>query len=306
MFRGASRRILAAVIACAVSCVVCFAAQAADTSRIVSIGGAVTEILYALGADKNVVAIDTTSLYPPQAMQEKASVGYMRALSAEGVLGLNPTLILATEGSGPKETMMVLQEAKVPMVVVPDHFDGEGIVKKIEIIAKAVDAQARGKCMTDQVRKSLNSLQTLRAGVKAPKRVMFVLSLVSGRAMVTGRNTAADGIIRMAGAVNAITDYDGYKQISDEAVIAAKPDILLAMERGGPNPVTADELFSIAAFSGTPAAQGKHFVAMNGLYLLGFGPRSARAARDLALAVYPDLARTAPAVEPPRDDACRE
>jgi iron complex transport system substrate-binding protein len=266
------------------------AAAATDTSRIVSIGGAVTEIIYALGADKNVVAIDTTSVYPPRAAAEKASVGYMRAVSAEGVLGLRPSLILATEGSGPKETMAVLQAAKVPLIKVPDSHTGDGIIEKIQIIAKALNAQARGKCIVDQVRKDLDDLQKVRAGIRAPKRVMFVLSLVNGRAMVSGRNTAADGIITMAGAVNVVTEYEGYKAISDEAVIAAKPDIILAMDRGGPNPVTADHVFGLAAFSGTPAATDRRFIAMDGLYLLGFGPRTARAARDLTLAIYPQLA----------------
>jgi iron complex transport system substrate-binding protein len=300
MFCRVLGRLLPAMIAFAVS----GAALAVDTSRIVSIGGAVTEILYGLGADKTIVAVDTTSLYPPRAQSEKASVGYMRALSAEGVLGLRTSLILATEGSGPKETMTVLQAANVPMVIVPDHHTGDGIIEKIRVVAKAVGAEARGQCMIDQVRKDLDDLAALRAKVRTPKRVMFVLSLVNGRAMVSGHNTAADGIIAMAGAINAIADYDGYKQISDEAVIAAKPDIILSMERGGPNPVTAADLFAVPAFSGTPAAQGKHFIAMEGLYLLGFGPRSARAARDLAIAIYPNLA--AGAAAPARGDPCHQ
>jgi iron complex transport system substrate-binding protein len=302
MFRDLARRSLAVVVAVGISS----AAQAADTSRIVSIGGAVTEILYGLGAEKNIVAVDTTSLYPPQAMKEKASVGYMRALSAEGVLGLRPSVIIATEGSGPKETMTVLQAAKVPMVIVPDHFTGEGIVEKIQVVAKAIDAEARGKCVAELVTKDLAALEKLRGGIKAPKRVMFVLSLVNGRAMVAGRHTAADGIIKMAGAVNAISEYDGYKPMSDESVVAAKPDVILAMERVGPNHIEAAELFALPAFSTTPAAKEKRFVAMDGLYLLGFGPRTARAARDLAVAVYPELAAAAPALEPLRDDACRE
>ena len=70
-----------------------------DFSRVVSVGGAVTEILYGLGLEKNIVGIDTTSLYPPRAAAEKPSVGYMRQLSAEGVLGLRPTVILAIDGS---------------------------------------------------------------------------------------------------------------------------------------------------------------------------------------------------------------
>src|SRR5215203_3259554 len=88
-----------------------------DTSRIISIGGAITEILYSLGLARQIVAVDSTSTFPPQALREKANVGYMRQLSPEGVLGLKPSLILMTEGSGPKETIAVLQAATIPLVL---------------------------------------------------------------------------------------------------------------------------------------------------------------------------------------------
>jgi iron complex transport system substrate-binding protein len=265
----------------------------ADTSRIVSIGGAVTEILYGLGKDKTIVGIDTTSLYPPRAATDKPSVGYMRQLSAEGVLGLRPSLVLAIEGSGPKETMAVLEAAQVPLVVVPDSYSGEGIVKKIDLIARATGASAQGACMVARVRADLAALGRFRSAIHKKKRVLFVLSFVGGRAMVSGRHTAADGIIRMAGAENAIDAYDGYKPISNEAVIAARPDVVLSMQRGGPGAVNADIVFAHPAFSATPAGAAHAFVSMEGLFLLGFGPRSARAARDLAVALYPDL-RSAP------------
>src|SRR5262245_31645671 len=71
-----------------------------DASRIVSVGGAVTEILYALGLEQRVIAVDTTSLYPPRALAQKPSVGYMRQLSAEGVLALGPSLVLAVRRLG--------------------------------------------------------------------------------------------------------------------------------------------------------------------------------------------------------------
>jgi heme transport system substrate-binding protein len=111
-----------------------------DARRIVSVGGAVTEILYALGLEQRVVAVDTTSLYPPRALTEKPNVGYMRQLSPEGVLGLGPSLVLAAEGSGPKETIAVLEAASVPFVQIPDRFTGAGIVEKIRLIAQATDA----------------------------------------------------------------------------------------------------------------------------------------------------------------------
>ncbi|HYC16846.1 MAG TPA: ABC transporter substrate-binding protein [Pseudolabrys sp.] len=286
VLRGWFRQLTAA--AC-LSLIAGFPVHAGDISRIVSIGGAVTEILYDLGKEQNIVGIDTTSLYPPRAATEKPSVGYMRQLSAEGVLGLRPTLILAIENSGPKDTMAVLDAAHVPLVVVPDNYSEQGIIEKIRVIAKAAAASDRADCLINEVNADLAALARLKTGIAATKRVMFILSFANGRALVAGRNTAADGIIRMAGAQNAVEEYEGYKPVTDEAVIAAKPGVVLTMQRNGPGVVTANDVFSHAAFAATPAAADRSFISMEGLYLLGFGPRSARAARDLATALYPQL-----------------
>jgi iron complex transport system substrate-binding protein len=118
---------------------------------------------------------------------------------------------------------------------------------------------------------------------------MFLLSFVDGKAMVAGRNTAADGIIELAGAENVITAYEGYKPINDEAVVAARPDAILAMQREA-FPLDAKTVFAHPGFALTPAARSRAFFAMDGLYLLGFGPRTALAARDLSVALYPHLA----------------
>ena len=258
-----------------------------DPSRIVSVGGAVTEILYALGLESRIIAVDSTSLYPPRALAEKPSVGYMRQLSPEGVLGLGPSLVLAAEGSGPKDTIAVLEAASVPFVQIPDRFTGDGIVEKIRI-AQATGSAQRGECLIKLVEADLRALAALRARIERPRRALFILSFMNGRPMVAGRATAADGIITLAGAANAITAYDGYKLINDEAVIAARPDAILAMERASFR-LDAKTVFDHPAFATTPAAAQKELISMEGLYLLGFGPRAARAARDLALALYPSL-----------------
>jgi iron complex transport system substrate-binding protein len=278
-----------------------------DTSRIVSIGGAITEILYALGLEQRVVAIDSTSSYPPRALKEKPSVGYMRALSPEGVLGLNPTLILAIEGSGPPEAISVLKSAGVPFVLVPDKFTGDSIIDKIKIVAAAGGSVERGACLARIVAGDLAALADIRAHIEKPRKAAFLLSFINGRAMVAGHNTAADGVLRLAGAINAIDTLDGYKPLNDEAIIAANPDFVLAMQYG-PHPLDAHTVFTHAAFSLTPAARHKAFLAMNSLYLLGFGPRTALAARDLATTLYPGLstARLPSERNAERFQACRE
>jgi heme transport system substrate-binding protein len=277
-----------------------------DAGRIVSVGGAVTEILYALGLEQRVVAVDTTSIYPPRAAAEKPNVGYMRQLSAEGVLGLGPSLVLATEGSGPKGTIAVLEAASVPFVQIPDHFTGSGIVEKIRLIAQATDVVARGECLAALVDGDLAALARLRARIAHPRKAVFILSFTNGRPMVAGRATAADGIMALAGAVNAVTAYDGYKLINDEAVIAAGPDAVLAMERASFR-LDAQTVFAHPAFATTPAAAQQALISMEGLYLLCFGPRTARAARDLAIALYPSIEREPmPSDRTALEEACRK
>jgi iron complex transport system substrate-binding protein len=212
----------------------------------------------------------------------------MRQLSPEGLLGLSPTLVLAIEGSGPKEAIDVLQQTKIPFVVVADKYTGDGIIDKVHVIARDVGVPARGECLAVKVHSDLAAFAGIRKKIQQPARVAFVLSLANGRPMLSGRGTAADGIIRLAGGANAFDDFDGYKLVNDEAIVAAKPEVVVVMDRGG-HALTADAVFSEPALAMTPAAQNKALVSMDGAYLLGFGPRAARAARDLASRLYPDL-----------------
>ena len=257
-----------------------------DTSRIASIGGAVTEIVYALGEQDKLVARDSTSLYPEDALK-LPDVGYMRALSPEGVLSVNPTGLLVVEGSGPKEAIDVLKKASVPFITVPETFDHAGILEKIRVVGKAFGADGKAAELSAEVDADLAAAERLTAGIPEKKRVLFILSMQGGKILAAGSHTAASAIIDLAGAVNAVEGYSGYKQLSDEAAILARPDIILMMDRGAQG-ISEAELFAHPAIAPTPAGQAKKLIRMDGGYLLGFGPRTASAIRDLATALYGD------------------
>lgn len=259
----------------------------ADPSRIASIGGAVTEIVYALGEEDRLVARDSTSLYPEAALK-LPDVGYMRQLSPEGVLSVNPTGILAAEGSGPKETIDVLKKASIPFITVPETFDHAGILEKIRVVGKAFGADEKAAELAASVDADLAAAEKMTAGIPEKRRVLFILSMQGGKILAAGSDTAANGIIELAGAINAVEGYSGYKQLSDEAAILARPDIILMMDRGDGQGVSEAELFSHPAIAPTPAGQGKKLIRMNGGYLLGFGPRTASAIRELAVLLYGD------------------
>jgi iron complex transport system substrate-binding protein len=258
-----------------------------DTSRVASIGGAVTEIVYALGQEDKLVARDSTSLYP-EAARQLPDVGYMRALSPEGVLSVNPTGLLMAEGSGPKEAIDVLQKASIPFVTVPETYSHAGILEKIRVVGKAFGVDDKAAALSARVDADLAAAEKLTAGISEKKRVLFILSMQGGKILASGSDTAASAIIELAGGVNAVEGYSGYKQLSDEAAIQARPDIILMMDHGGPQGGSEEELFAHPAIAPTPAGQAKKLIRMDGSYLLGFGPRTAGAIRDLATALYGD------------------
>ena len=262
-------------------------AQDYDASRIVAIGGSVTEIIYALGEEERLIARDTTSVFPEAAL-ELPDVGYIRQLSPEGVISVDPSLIIALEGSGPPEAVEVLEKASIPMVTVPDRYDREGILEKIRIVGDVLDVEDKTAALAAETDADLKAAEQATADIVERKMVLFVLSLQGGRILASGTNSAADGIISMAGGVNAVTEYEGYKQLTDEAVIEAAPDVILAMDRGGDHETQANDLLAHPAIAATPAAKTGSVVRMDGAYLLGFGPRTAAAVRDLSAALYGD------------------
>lgn len=276
---------VAAMLAVSASCA--FAQEKApyDTSRVVSIGGSVTEIVYLLGQQESLVARDSTSVYPEEALALR-DVGYMRALSPEGVLSVQPSLILMLEGSGPPEALDVLDKASVPVVMVPERFDRAGILAKIEAVGTALGVEDRAKALAAQVDADTLAAENATDGIVQPAGVVFVLSLQGGRILASGTDTAADGIIAMAGARNVVAGFAGYKQLTDEALIEAAPDFILAMDRAGDHETAVDELLAHPAIAATPAGRAGRVIRMDGSFLLGFGPRTASAVRDLARALH--------------------
>ncbi|WP_062207376.1 hemin ABC transporter substrate-binding protein [Aureimonas sp. AU12] len=255
--------------------------------RIVSIGGAITEILYALGEGDRVAAVDTTSLHPPEVMATKPNVGYMRALSAEGVLSLSPDLILMDEGAGPPEAVTLIDAAGVPVRHVPTGLTVPSLLDKVRAVAAAVGHPAEGEAMATAMAAKFTALETALSAVERRKRVLFILSLADGRPNAAGRGTGADTVIRLAGADNVFDEVEGYKILSSEALAALQPDVILMVDRAGSPPA---DPFSVPALAATPAGQAGALIRMDGLYLLGFGPRTPDAVRDLAARLYPDLA----------------
>ena len=280
-----------AVLAGALGCALAPPARAAAATRIASLGGAVTEILWRLGAGPRIAIVDTTSVYPAEVLRERPNAGYLRALSAEGLLSVGPDLVIAAEGAGPPAVLALLREAGVPVELVREPPTAEGVLDKIATVGRLAGLEAPAADLGRAVADRFAALGRQRARVVRPVRALVVLSQTGGRVMVGGRGSTADGILALAGLVNAADRIEGFKPITDEAIVGAAPDAVIMMTTDGKSPTPEAVFASGTALGQTPAAARRALVAMDGLTLLGFGPRTPEAAGELMRAVYPDLPR---------------
>ena len=260
-------------------------ASAAAAKRVVAIGGRVTEIIYALGAESALIARDATSVFPEAALK-LPDVGYMRAVSPEGVLAVKPDLILATIGSGPPEAMDVLKKAAVRVVDVPQDFSATSLLAAVDLIAAELEVAPAAAALKSQIEGEFAELAKLTETATTRKTVLFIYTVNDDRFNCSGTKTAAHSMITLAGADNLFTGFEGYKEVGTETILEANPDAILLMARQGDGDITVESLKANPVLAQTNAVKNGKFIKMRGDYLLGFGPRTALAGMDLHKAIY--------------------
>lgn len=264
------------------------AAHAATPKRIVSVGDATTETVFAIGAGDELVGIDQSSVYPREKTKALPNVGYVRALSAEGLLSLKADILIAGPEAGPPAILDQAQGAGLNILRLHEGYTPEEAVARIREIGKALDREAKADEVADALADDLTTVKIAVAAAKTHPRVLFVLQAGRGAPMAAGVGTAADAMINLAGGVNVAGQIKGYKPLSPEAAIAAAPDVIVMMKDtvdaiGGESAV-----YAMPEIAETPAARNRRLVVVDGAYSLSFGPRLAHALRDLAAAFHPE------------------
>ena len=263
-------------------------AKASDTDpqRIISLGGDLTEIIYALGAGDRLVGRDTTSVFPSEA-NTVPDVGYLRQLGAEGVLSLSPDLIIASDAAGPPGVIAQIRATGTPLVMAPSGFSLQGLLERIRVVGDAVGKTEEAAQLSAQIAEQMQTVEATLATYPDKPRILFVLNAQDGAPMAGGRDTAADALIRMAGGENVFSDHTGFKPLSFEAAAQAAPEAILIMSHSVDAMGGMERLRNHPALRLTPAAQNGRIIARDGTYMLGFGPRLPDVVADVGKALHP-------------------
>lgn len=261
-----------------------------DSSRIVCVGTANTETVYALGAGARLVGVDNSS---GEYLKESAAlpkVGPRTALSAEGILSLKPTLVILNTDAAPPQIFDQLKTSGIPTLALPADYTIETVKTKVRTIARALGLEAKGEEISNSIDREISGVAELLKGAETKLKVLFV-----GRgpnmpnATMSGSGTTIDEMIRLAGGTNPMADFKGFREMTDEAVVAAQPEIILMTEKSFERSGGTNGVIKFPGVALTPAGKNRRIVAVSDMYFQGFGPGVGRAVRELALKFHPEL-----------------
>ena len=261
-----------------------------DVSNVATLGGVFTETAYALGAQDHIVAIDASSFYPPEALQEKPNFGYYRFLSAEPVLAQGPSLIIGNEETGPPEVVQQLRDAGVPILLLPDNNDVQAARDLITTLGAIFGREAEAGALIDQLDADVAAAEELVEQATSSPRVLFVLQPPEAPMLISGEVSAAGNMISLAGGSHVFPGFPGYLPMTPEGIVESAPDVILTTDASVERLGGWDAVMEHPGIGQTPAAENGRIYAMEDLYLMGFGPRTGQAIADLARLLHPELA----------------
>jgi len=262
-----------------------------NVSRIVALNGDIAETIFTLGLSSRVVGVDTSALYPKRTVDKLPKIGYQRALSAEGILSLRPTIVVGSTEAGPPQVLEQLRAAGVTVLVIPEIVTLNAGPRKLRLLGRALGVPKRGERLARQVEGQIATAKREAASTTSRPRVAFLYVRGAPVQMIGGKATRADTMIAAAGGRDAGSEIgvEGYRPITAESLVSAQPDVILVPTLGLQSVGGIDGLLRIPGVAQTPAGKNRRVLDYDDALLLGLGPRTGSALRRLVRGLHPEL-----------------
>ncbi|WP_017580900.1 heme/hemin ABC transporter substrate-binding protein [Nocardiopsis valliformis] len=250
--------------------------EVTDTSRILPLTGGLAEIVFTLGLGDSVVGRDVAATFDEAADLPVISEGH--DVSAESVLALQPTVILADTQTGPPETIEQIQGSGIPVVIVEEAWSFDEMYPRFERVAEVLGVPESGTRLVERTREQMASVRETSVEASGSPLVAFLyLRGTAGVYLLGGRGSGADAMLAEIGARDAGVEMGldvAFTPITTEALIEAQPDVLLVMTKGLESVGGIEGLVEIPGVAQTPAGRNGAVIDFEDGVLLNFGPRT--------------------------------
>jgi iron complex transport system substrate-binding protein len=265
----------------------------AKDARYVVISPIYNEIIWALGAQDRVVGIDLSSTYPPD-VKKVQTVGYHRALSAEGILSLHPTTIIHDNNIGPPQVVQQLQQLNIPMKTFSaknDSFDGtKALIREMGAYFHK-ESRAEELCTTLDTQRTA-SLAKVKQYTDHPRVAVIHFGRASNVYLVVGKGGGGDAggasqMVELAGGQMAIESRGMQRMESPEIVAQANPDVVLVTDYGYDRlSGSVDQIKALPGVATSNAAKNNRIYRIEENVLMYFGPRSGENIEKVAAIIH--------------------
>jgi iron complex transport system substrate-binding protein len=260
--------------------------------RVVSVSKQINEFLYEIGAESVLVARDLTSIYPP-AIRSLPSVGYHRALSAEGIISMRPTMLLTDGNLGPDAVVEQVKKVGIPVVIMTP---GSTVDSAQALMAKLGERFGRTQAADSVIaewKRAMNEVladTTRWAGQTKPRVLVMHFGQLNNSYLALKRGSAADRIINWAGGENAVDSVGGMMRLTPELIARATPDVIIATDVGFDRLGSAQKFAELPGVALTPAARSGRVYRIDEIEVMYFGPRTPASIRKGAGWLHPAAA----------------
>lgn len=258
-----------------------------DAQRIITAGSAITETVCALGDCDKIIASDRTSLYPAS-IQQLPSIGYRSGINAEGIISLNPDMVIAEKGYVEDVVLNQLSSSGIKLVIVDRKLNFVDTKKFIAQISSVLGREEEGKKLVVKIESELAEATEMLQNTKSTPKALCIYNRGIATISIGGKGTFGE-ILNYAGAENVFADIEGYKPLNTEELIAANPDYLVMVSTGYESVGGMDGVLKVPGVDQTFAGKKKQIIAIESLKLTNFGPRFGEAVKELVMLLHPEL-----------------
>ncbi|MFJ1703598.1 hemin ABC transporter substrate-binding protein [Kitasatospora sp. NPDC088346] len=255
----------------------------ASAERIIPLSGSLSEIVFSLGLGSRVVARDVSTTFEQAAALPVITQAH--DVSAEGVLSLHPTVVLADRSTGPAEAVEQIRAAGVPLLVLDDAKQLSDVDGRISGVAAALGVPAAGKELTDRTDARTAEVRATAPTGPRPKVAFLYLRGSASVYLLGGARSGAPSLLEAVGAVDAGTASgltSDFTPLTSEALVKAAPDAILVMSKGLDSVGGVDALLKLPGVAETPAGLDRRIVSVEDGMLLSYGPRTPQVLRSIA------------------------
>lgn len=280
-----------AALAALLAAAACRPAADARRERVVGVSKQLNEMVYAIGAGDVLVARDLTSTYPP-AIRALPTVGYHRALSAEGIAAARPTLVLTDGNVGPDAVLAQVRAVGVPVVEIRPGNTVEGAEQALAALGRRFHRERAADSVAAALRAAMAEAardSARRAAGPRPRVLVMHFGQLVNNYLAVGRGSPGDHVLALAGGVNAVDSVGGMTRLTPELIARAAPDVIVATDVGFDRVGSAAAFAALPGVSLTPAGRAGRVVRVDESEIMYVGPRTPAAVRRLAAALHPPV-----------------